>query len=133
MTTIQKNIKDLIFFYIKTNYNNYLEENKIEIIPDNKIDEIISKLYLERKEHLKVFIKESLKKLLKNEYPGDLVVLNILLEIFADDELCKNRLITEIRLHQQKIKEGRNDYSKLYLIFRNSQRIKISIFNRYGL
>lgn len=114
MTTIQKNIKDLIFFYIKTNYNNYLEENKIEIIPDNKIDEIISKLYLERKEHLKVFIKESLKKILKNEYPGDLVVLNILLEIFADDELCKNRLITEIRLHQQKIKEGRNDYSKLY-------------------
>lgn len=114
MTTIQKNIKDLIFFYIKTNYNNYLEENKIEIIADNKIDEIVSKLYSERKEHLKVFIKESLKKLLKEEYPGDLVVLNILLEIFADDELCKNRLITEIRLHQQKIQEGRNDYSKLY-------------------
>lgn len=114
MTTIQKNIKDLIFFYIKTNYDNYLKETKIEFIPDNKIGEIVSKLYLERKEHLKVFIKESLKKLLKEEYPGDLVVLNILLEIFADDELCKNRLITEIRLHQQKIQEGKNDYSKLY-------------------
>lgn len=114
MTTIQKNIKDLIFFYIKTNYNNYLEENNIEIIPDNKIDEVISKLYLERKEHLKGFIKESLKKILKDNYPGDLVVLNILLEIFADDELCKNRLITEIKLHQQTIQEGKNDYSKLY-------------------
>lgn len=114
MTTIQKNIKDLIFFYIKTNYNNYLKENKIDFIPDNKVDEVISKLYTERKEHLKGFIKESLKKILKDKYPGDLVVLNILVEIFADDELCKNRLITEIKLHQQKIKEGKNDYSKIF-------------------
>jgi hypothetical protein len=113
MTTIQKNIKDLIFFYIKTNYNNYLEENKLKTIPDDKINEVISKLYTERKEHLKVFIKESLKKLLKGEYPGDLVVLNILLEIFSDDELCKNRLMTEIKLHQQQIRDGVNDYSKI--------------------
>jgi len=114
MTTIQKNIKDLIFFYIKTNYNNYLEENKLKTIPNDMIDTVISKLYTERKEHLKVFIKESLKKLLKGEYPGDLVVLNILLEIFSDDELCKNRLITEIKLHQQQINNGQNDYSKLF-------------------
>jgi hypothetical protein len=114
MTTIQKNIKDLIFFYIKTNYNNFLEENKLKTIPDDMIDTVISKLYTERKEHLKIFIKESLKKLLKGEYPGDLVVLNILLEIFSDDELCKNRLITEIKLHQQQINDGQNDYSKLF-------------------
>ena len=113
MTTIQKNIKDLIFFYIKTNYNNYLEENKLLFIPDDKINDVISELYTGRKEHLKVFIKESLKKMLKQEYPGDLIVLNILLEIFSDDELCKNRLITEIKLHQQKIRDGRNDYSKI--------------------
>lgn len=114
MTTIQKNIKDLIFFYIKTNYNNYLKENKLQYIPEDKIDEVISKLYTERKEHLKDFIKESLKKMLKSDYPGDLVILNILMEIFADDDLCKNRLITEIKLHQQKIKEGKNDYSRLF-------------------
>ena len=114
MTTIQKNIKDLIFFYIKTKNNNYLKENKLQFIPDDKIDEVISKLYSERKEHLKVFIKGSLKKILKDEYPGDLIVLNILMEIFADDTLCVNRLITEIKLHQQKIKEGKNDYSKLF-------------------
>ena len=52
--------------------------------------------------------------MLKHEYPGDLVVLNILLEIFSDDELCKNRLITEIKLHQQQIKDGINDYSKIF-------------------
>jgi hypothetical protein len=114
MTTIQKNIKDLIFFYIKTNYNNYLKEKKLQYIPEDKIDEVISQLYTERKEHLKGFVKESLKKMLKGDYPGDLVVLNILMEIFADDELCKNRLITEIKLHQQKVREGVNDYSKLF-------------------
>ena len=114
MTTIQKNIKDLIFFYVKTNYNNYLEENKIKVIPEEKINEVINKLYTERKEHLKVFIKQSLKQLLKEEYPGDLIVINILIEIFSDDELCKNRLITEIKLHQQKIIDGKNDYSELF-------------------
>ena len=113
MTTIQKTIKDLIFFYIKTNYDNYLKENNLEFIPDDRIDQVISTLYTERKEHLKVFIKESLKKLLKGEYPGDLVVLNILLEIFADDALCKNRLITEIKLHQQTLQNKKNDYSKI--------------------
>ena len=113
MTTIQKHIKDLIFFYIKTNYNNYLQENKIKTIPDDQVDIVIIQLYTERKEHLKNFVKESLKTALKGEYPGDLVILNILLEIFADDELCKNRLITEIKLHQQKITTGKNDYSKL--------------------
>jgi hypothetical protein len=114
MTTIQKNIKDLIFFYIKTNYNNYLKGNNIQFIPEDRIDSVVSTLYTERKEHLKIFIKESLKKLLKEEYPGDLVVLNILLEIFSDDELCENRLITEIKLHQQQINDGINDYSKIF-------------------
>ena len=32
MTTIQKHIKDLIFFYVKTNYNNYLQENKNDVV-----------------------------------------------------------------------------------------------------
>lgn len=104
MTTIQKNIKDLIFFYIKTNYNNYLEENKIEIIADNKIDEIVSKLYSERKEHLKGFIKESLKKIMKEKYIGDLVLNNLLIDIFRDDDLCKNRIRMEIVEYQKSIR-----------------------------
>ena len=51
--------------------------------------------------------------MLKGEYPGDLVVLNILVDIFSDDELCKNRLIVEIKLQQQKVLDNHNDYSKL--------------------
>ena len=111
--SLQKNIKDLIFFYVKQNYDNYLKVNNVEYISEDKITEVISSLYLERKDHLKEFIKTSLKQVMKEEYPGDLVILNIMIDIFSDDELCKNRLIVEIKLHQQKMTGGKNDYSKL--------------------
>lgn len=114
--SLQNNIRDLIFFYVKTNYNQYLEENQIKYIPESDINKVINNLYDDRKEHIQVFIKSSLKQVYETkneEYPGDLIILNILVDIFSDDELCKNRLIAEIRLHQQKIMNGANDYSKL--------------------
>ena len=114
--SLQKQIRDLIFFYVKTNYNEYLTSEDIKIIPDNQIEHVIHKLYDERKDHIQVFIKKSLKKLydpIPTEYPGDLIVLNILVDIFNDDDLCKNRLTTEIKLHQQKIKGNKNNYTKI--------------------
>ena len=114
--SLQNNIRDLIFFYIKTNYNEYLEDKNIKYIPDNEIDKVINTLYDDRKDHIQVFIKTSLKQIYETnneEYPGDLIVLNVLVNIFSDDELCKNRLIAEIRLHQQQVMNGKNDYSKL--------------------
>ena len=114
--SLQKHIRDLIFFYVKTNYNQYLEERKLKFIPDHEIDQVIHTLYDDRKEHIQEFIKASLKQLYESqpdEYPGDLMILNILVDIFSDDNLCKNRLIVEIRLHQQQLQEGKNDYSKI--------------------
>lgn len=112
--SLQKNIKDLIFFYVKTNYDNYLKENKIQFIENDKIDTVISELFESRKEHIKEFIKQSLKKILKkDEYPGDQTIQNLLLNIFQDENLCKNRLIVEIKLHQQQITNGKQDYSNL--------------------
>ena len=43
--SLQKHIKDLIFFYVKTNYNQYLEDHKIKLIPEEKIDSVIESLY----------------------------------------------------------------------------------------
>ena len=102
MSNLQNTIKDLIFFYIKTNYEKYLKDNQINTIPDEEITDVISKLYIDRKEHLKSFLKKSLKNLLKGNYPGDLVILNIFTDIFNDDNVCKNRLILEIRMYQNK-------------------------------
>ena len=115
--SLQKNIRDLIHFYVKTNYEQYLSEKKIKIIPDNEIEDIIKKLYDDRKSHIQEFILESLKTLYKdkmNEYPGDRNIKNILLNIFQDDELCKTRLSSEIKLHQQKMRGEKSDYDKIF-------------------
>tara|TARA_B100001287_G_C22469437_1_gene428899 strand:+ start:251 stop:601 length:351 start_codon:yes stop_codon:yes gene_type:complete len=115
--SLQKNIRDLIHFYVKTNYEAYLSENDIKIIPEEEIEGVIKKLYDDRKTHIQEFILESLKTLYKDkmdEYPGDNTIKNILLNIFQDDELCKTRLISEIKLHQQRMKDGKSDYNKLF-------------------
>ena len=113
MSTLQKNIKDLIFFYVKTNYEKYLEDNNIITIPEDKLSDVINTLYTQRKDHIQIFIIDSLKELFKEEYPGDQTIKNILLNIFQDDDLCKNRLLVEIKMHQQKINQGKIDYKKL--------------------
>jgi len=114
--SLQKNIRDLIHFYVKTNYNEYLKENNITIISESEIENVITDLYDNRKTHIQTFILDSLSKLYEDrdeEYPGDRTVKNILLNVFQDDELCKNRLSIEIKLHQQKMRGEKNDYRKL--------------------
>lgn len=113
MTTIQKHVQDLIYFYLKTNYNEYIKEKNIDHIPDNEIKDVVNKLYSDRKEHLKSFVKNGLITVLKHEYPGDLVVLNIFTEIFQNDDYCKKRIIAEIRLYQQKRIQGKVDHNIL--------------------
>ena len=94
-------IKELITFYIKTNYEQYLKDNDIETIPTEQIDNVVDTLYTNKKEHLKTFILSSMKELLKDEYPGDLIISNILNDILRDDQLCKRTLINEIDLYQK--------------------------------
>ena len=94
-------IKELITFYIKTNYEQYLADNEIETIPTEQIDNVVDTLYTNKKEHLKTFILSSMKELLKDEYPGDLIISNILNDILRDDQLCKRTLINEIDLYQK--------------------------------
>ena len=99
--TSLKLIKDLIIFYVKENYTVYLLEKNIKTIENSDLDSIIDLLYTQKKEHLKEFIKNSMKELLKDEHPGDLLINNIILDIFRDDILCKTTLKTEIELYQK--------------------------------
>ena len=98
-----KMIKDLVIFYVKENYKSYLIENDIKVIESKDLDSVIDKLYTQKKEHLKNFIKTSMKELLKDEHPGDLIINNIIIDIFRDDELCTNRIIMEIKNFQRNI------------------------------
>ena len=96
----QKLIQDLVMFYVKENYTNYLKEKNIEIIPNNDIEKIVDRLYIERKPHLKTFIMSSMKQIMCEDYIGDLFINNILNDVFNDDEVCKNRIILEIKQFQ---------------------------------
>jgi len=101
MTTLFQNVKELLIFYVKTNYDKYLDDNNIKSIKDDEIKPVISGLYYDRKDHVKEFILQSLKKVLNEEYPGDVIVNGVLNEVFEDNELCINRLVIEIQLHQK--------------------------------
>ena len=94
-------IKELLTFYIKTNYEKYLVDNEIATIPTEQIDSVVDRLYTNKKEHLRTFILSSMKELLKDEYPGDLIISNILNDILRDDQLCKITLKNEIDLYQK--------------------------------
>ena len=101
MSKLERTIKDLVIFYVKENYNNYLKENNLKKIDKNKIKEIISNLYYPKKDHLKQFVKDSMKELWKEDYPGDLIIDNVFFDIYQDDEFNINRISVEIELHQE--------------------------------
>lgn len=103
--TPEKLVQDLIMFYVKENYNKHLSDNNISFIREEELEGVINSLYSDRKEHLKTFIKESLKKIMKGDYIGDLLVNNMLIDIFRDDDLCKNRIKLEIIEYQRSTKE----------------------------
>lgn len=96
-------VKSLILMYIKENYNQYLIDNKIKKIKDDEIRDIIKSLYIERKDHLRSFLKDSLKAMMKENYVGDLFVNNMCVDIFSDDEVCVNRLTMEIQKYQKNL------------------------------
>lgn len=101
MSKLERTIKDLITFYVKENYNQYLIDNNLTIIENDKLKSVISDLYTSKKDHLKQFVKDSLKELWKNDYPGDLIIDNIFFDIYRDEDLCKNRIYIEIELFQK--------------------------------
>ena len=106
-------IQDLTVFFIKENYKKYLLENNLKIIHNSNLDGIIDEIYSTKKSNLKNFIKNSLKEILKKDYIGDLILENIFIEMFNDELLCKNRLILEIKLFQQKSTKKSIDYDKI--------------------
>ena len=100
MCSLEKRIRDIIHFYVKENYNNYLKVNNIQTIQEQDILQVVNELYTLKKDHIQEFVKDSLKVMLKDDMPEEYIINNLLSEIFRDDELCKNRIILEIKLHQ---------------------------------
>ena len=59
-------VKDLIIMFVTENYKKYLKENNIKFIEEKNIEKIIKELYIEKKDNLKVWLKECLKEMQKD-------------------------------------------------------------------
>ena len=104
MSHFERTIKDLVIFYIKENYNKYLEGNNLDTIDIKDLKDKVKELYYPKKDELKEFVKNCMKEITKDkpdEYPGDFVINNIFFDIYQDDELNINRIYNEIKLFQE--------------------------------
>lgn len=97
--TLANLVKETIFFYVKYYYDKYLVEHTIQIMEPQHIDTFIQQHYTDRERDLRDYVRKSLKKNLGDGY-NNLAVENILLEIFKDPALAKERIKLEITDYQ---------------------------------
>lgn len=105
---MEKTITDIVIFYAKTNYKKYLKDNNIDRINDDKIYDVVTLLYDNNKSHIKTFVINTYKQLCeknKSDFPGELVIKNVLFDIFQkeEDEYVKNKISLIIKDHQDKL------------------------------
>jgi hypothetical protein len=96
-------IKDITLFYIKHHYFKYLKDNNINAIDEIKLRELIDDLYETKHQILRDYIRENLKNNLKDAYTPTVKLTSesIILEMFSDPRLAKERVITEIMKYQE--------------------------------
>jgi hypothetical protein len=126
---ITDDIKDIIFKFIKEEYENYLQNNNILLIKNDNMDNIINNFYEENKIKLKNIIRSDLKKKYKEKYKENYPsssIENIILDIFQDKELNIKKTVNELLYIQDK-----NLYSLEIPIINNSLNLNISITNNY--
>ena len=76
-------IKTIAFNYIENSYQNYLHTNKLLLIKEEKITNVINEIYNNEAKELKTTIRNKLKEKYKEDYPSASVE-NIILDIFQD-------------------------------------------------
>lgn len=105
MSTLSNITEDLIKFYVRQNYEKYLSDNKLTIIEESQIDQIIESIFQEKIIHMRSFLVDSIPKMYNETdvKPTKIIINNILDEILEDEKLCKYKLKTEIVLYQKNI------------------------------
>jgi hypothetical protein len=98
--TLPNLIKDIIYFYVKFYYNKYLTDKGIINMNDKQLDDFINIYYNEKQQDLKDYIRKSLKKNQGDKY-NSITTENILLELFNDTDMAKERIKLEILDFQQ--------------------------------
>ena len=101
MTNLLKMVRDISFQFAKYHYDKYLDDNKIKRIENNHIEQVVDDMWSPlKKKELAQLIRAILKDKLKEEY-SPFQTETIINEMFEDELVTKQRIITEIELHQQ--------------------------------
>ena len=122
---ISDEIKNIGFNFIRNKYQEYLQSNKILLIKENIIENIITELYDNNIKVLKQEIRNTLKNKHKEDYPSA-IVENILLDLFQEKEMNIANAIKEILLIQ-----NNNLKSVTLPIINNSLNLNISLNDNY--
>jgi hypothetical protein len=94
-------IKEIIFEFIEKEYENYLKMQKILLIRNANVRQVIDKLYDENIKNIKTNVRVILKDRYKETY-STASVESILLDIFMDREMNINKLVDQILFIQNK-------------------------------
>jgi len=94
-------IKTIAFNYIENSYQNYLHNNNLLLIKEEKLSNVINEIYNNESKELKHAIRSKLKEKHKEAYPSASVE-NIILDIFQDKTFNIQKTIDEIAFIQKK-------------------------------
>ena len=94
-------IKTIAFNYIENSYQNYLHNNNLLLIKEEKLSNVINEIYNNESKELKHTIRSKLKEKYKESYPSASVE-NIILDIFQDKTFNIQKTIDEIAFIQKK-------------------------------
>jgi hypothetical protein len=104
---LPKTISNIVLFYIKKHYHNYLKEHQIYKIPDYEINNVVNSFYVEKEVELKKFIRNTMRKNFP-DYDKNLAMKTgteeIILEMFDDREFSVSRVSLEIGNYQNGLK-----------------------------
>ena len=93
-------VKDITYFFIKHHYDKELVIRNVRLLDEENLKGLIERLYYEKKDELKKYIRETLKENLGSNY-SSISTENILMEMFTDPEYSKHRVFLEIMEYQK--------------------------------
>lgn len=118
-------IKTILLEYLKNEYKNYLNNNKILCIKKSNISEIATSFYNNNIKEIKLEIRSNMRKQYQDDYPSG-IIENIILDLFQDSKDNIEKVVTEINFIQDK------NYMELELpIINDSLNLNISNCNGY--
>lgn len=101
---LPQTIANIVLYYIKKQYNKYIEEKNISKIPEEQIKEVVGGFYSEKELELKKFIRNTMRKNFP-DYDKNLAMKTgteeIILEIFDDKEFSITKVALEISNYQK--------------------------------